>query len=101
MECYELNQALQEWEEERKEKLMMWRHTNYIMASPHFDPKKHVPSIEEFHPFPWDSQYRKEQKIIPYDEQIEFAIKRKVPDWIPNHWYLNSEKYKHLAKKPD
>jgi hypothetical protein len=97
MEIYELNQALQEYEEERKERLMMWRMSNYIAARPHFDPKKHVPSMEEWHPFPWDKEYRKEVAFIPYDQQIEFAIKVGRPDWIPDFWYQNSEKYQHLA----
>jgi hypothetical protein len=101
MEVYELNCALEEYEEERREKLIMWRRSNYIAAKPHFDPKIAIPTEEQFHPFPWDGSYAKEKKMIPYDQQIEFAIKNKVPDWIPDHWYKNSESYKHMAKKPD
>jgi hypothetical protein len=100
MEPYEFNQGLQEYEEERRERLIMWRRSNYISARPHFDPKQSIPTEEQFHPFPWDGVYTKEKKMIPYDEQIEFAIKKKVADWIPDHWYRHSTKYQHLAK-PD
>jgi hypothetical protein len=98
MEIYELNQALQEYEEEKRERLMMWRLSNYIMAAPHFDPKKPMPTVEQWHPFPWDQETKSKRDFIPYDEQIEFTMKVGKPEWIPNHWYLNSEKYKHLAK---
>lgn len=98
MEIYELNQALEEYEEERRERLTMWRMSNYIAARPHFDPKKSIPTIEQWHPFPWDKDYKKEVAFIPYDKQIEFALKVGRPEWIPNHWYLESEKYQHLAK---
>lgn len=99
MEVYELNQALEEYEEERKERLMMWRMSNYIAARPHFDPKKPIPSLEEWHPFPWDKEYKKEVAFIPYDEQIEFAIKVGRPEWIPDFWYEHSTKYQHLVRK--
>lgn len=98
MEIYELNQALQEYEEERRERLVMWRLSNYVAARPHFDPKKPIPSVEEFHPFPWDKTYKKESEFIPYDEQIEFAIKCQRQHWIPDFWYVNSTKYQHLAR---
>lgn len=98
MEVYELNQALEEYEEERKERLMMWRMSNYIAARPHFDPNKPIPTLEEWHPFPWDKEYKKEIEFISYDRQIEFAMKVGRPEWIPDFWYENSEKYQHLAR---
>jgi hypothetical protein len=63
------------------------------------DPKKHIPTVEEFHPFPWDQEYKGKTQFIPYDEQIEFANRVGRPEWIPDFWYLNSEKYQHLARK--
>lgn len=103
MEVYEMNQAIQEYEEERKEKLLMWRLSNYVMARPHFDPKKPIPSIESWHPFPWEKKGPSKSRFIPYDEQIEFAIKMGKAHWIPKHWYEQSENYTHLSKtqKPD
>ena len=100
MEVYELNQALEEYEEERRERLTMWRLSNYIAARPHFDPKQHIPTVEEWHPFPWDQEYKPQVEFIPYDEQIEFATRVGKPEWIPQFWYINSTKYQHLARKP-
>jgi hypothetical protein len=101
MEVYELNVALEEYEDERRERLSMWRMANYYTALPHMDPKKHIPTVEEFHPFPWDSEFKRKVEFIPYDQQIEFAMKVGRPEWIPDFWYQNSENYQHLARKKE
>lgn len=98
MEVRELNQALEEWENDYRDRKEDWRLTNYILARPHFDPKRQVPTIEQFHPFPWDKNKKDPVRFIPYDEQIEFAIKKGRKEWIPNHWFEQSENYKHLAR---
>lgn len=98
MEVGELNAALEQHETKEREHLEQRRFTNYIIASPNFDPKKAIPTITQFQPFPWDKDRLKSNKFDGYDVQIEFAMRRGVPDWIPNHWYAESENYKHLAK---
>jgi len=101
MEIYELNVALEEYEDERRERLTMWRLGAYYASLPYMDREKHIPSPQEFHPFPWDQEYKGKTQFIPYDEQIEFANRVGRPEWIPDFWYLNSEKYKHLARNTD
>lgn len=98
MEVRELNQAIEEWEAERREQLMQWRFSNYINAAPYFDPNKATPKIEDWYPFPWDESYQKPAEFIPFDKQIELLMKRGKQDWIPDYWFVNSDNYKHLCR---
>lgn len=99
LEVGEINTALEQRDLQAREKKEMWRLTNYILARPNFDPKRAIPTVEQFHPFPWDKDRIDPVRFIPYDEQIEFAIKKGKQDWIPNHWFEQSENYKHYVRK--
>lgn len=101
MEVGELNSALEVREHEDRIRKEEWRLTNYILARPHFDPKKAIPTLEQFHPFPWDKNKTDPVRFIPYDERIEFAIRKGRQDWIPDYWFERSENYKHLCRNKD
>lgn len=97
MEVAELNTALEQREKEYRERKEDWRLTNYIIAKPYFDPKRPTPSIQSWMPFPWDKEVSRVE-WIPYDERIEFALRKGREDWIPNYWFERSTKYKHLCR---
>lgn len=98
MEVKELNLAFNDWEYDWKERKEEWRYTNYIIALPHFDPKKIIPTVEQFYPFPWDKNKKDRVEFKSFDDRIGLFIKKGKQDWIPDYWFERSENYKHLCR---
>lgn len=98
LEVGEINSALEQFELQERIRKEEWRLTNYIIARPHFDSNKIIPTVDQFHPFPWDKNKKDRVEFKSFDDRIALFIKKGKQDWIPDYWFERSENYKHLCR---